>query len=60
MFDFIRSRTRAIGYALEGWWHVLRTQRNTWVHASISIAVIAICIWLRLPAQDWAVIILVL
>ncbi len=60
MISFLRSRIRAIAYAIEGWWHVLRTQRNTWVHASLSIAVIILGIWLELSPQDWAIIILTL
>ncbi len=58
MISFLRSRTRAIGYALEGWWHVLRTQRNTWVHASLSITVIVLGLWLRLSPPNWAILIL--
>lgn len=58
MISFLRSRTRAIGYALEGWWHVLRTQRNTWVHASLSIAVITLGFWLSLSRQEWAILML--
>jgi len=58
MKSFLLSRLRAITYAFEGWLHVLRTQRNTWVHASLSIAVIILGFWLRLSPQDWAIIIL--
>ncbi len=58
MLSFLRSRFRAIAYALEGWRHVLRTQRNTWIHTSLSIAVILLGFWLRLSPQDWAIIIL--
>ncbi|MBM3144189.1 MAG: diacylglycerol kinase family protein [Chloroflexi bacterium] len=58
MYPFLRSRARAIGYALEGWWHVLYTQRNTWVHASLSVTVIALGLWLHIAPQDWAIIIL--
>jgi diacylglycerol kinase (ATP) len=58
MINFFLSRARAIGYALEGWWHVLRTQKNTWVHTLASLAVISLGIWLQLSHQDWAIIIL--
>jgi len=58
MISFLSSRLRAIAYAIEGWWHVLRTQRNTWIHTGFSIAVILVSIWLRLPPRDWAVLIL--
>ncbi|MBE0410704.1 MAG: diacylglycerol kinase family protein [Anaerolineales bacterium] len=37
---------------------MIRTQRNAWIHATVSIAVILVCIWLRLDLSDWAIIIL--
>ncbi len=58
MVAFIRSRFKAIGFALEGWWYVLRTQSNTWVHASISVAVVVVCVWLKISTLEWAVIVL--
>ncbi|MCI0395522.1 MAG: diacylglycerol kinase family protein [Chloroflexi bacterium] len=51
-------RVKSFQYAFEGWWYVLRTQRNAWIHAVISLAVFALALWLRLSAQDWAVLIL--
>jgi len=58
MTRFFLSRAKAIGHALEGWWYVLRTQRNTWVHAIASLAVILMGFWLGLSPQDWSIIIL--
>ena len=55
MKSFFTSRTLSFGYAFRGWWHVLRTQRNAWVHAVISTAVIVVSLWLRLPPRDLAV-----
>ena len=55
MKSFISSRIRSFGYAFRGWWHVLRTQQNAWIHAIISTAVIIMALWLRLPARDLAV-----
>lgn len=55
MKSFIVSRIRSFGYAFRGWWHVLRTQQNAWIHAVISTAVIIVALWLRLPAHDLAV-----
>jgi len=55
MKSFFSSRTRSFGYAFRGWWHVLRTQRNAWIHAVISTAVIVVSLWLRLPPRDLAV-----
>lgn len=54
----LRRRARSFQYALAGWWHVLRTQPNAWIHAVISMLVLGVGLWLRLPGRDWAVIIL--
>ena len=56
MMEFLRSRVLAFRYAFAGWWYVIRTQRNAWIHAVISILVLILGLWLRLPARDWAVI----
>ena len=37
---------------------MIRTQRNAWIHAVVSIAVIAVSIWLPLNRYDWALIII--
>ena len=58
MKSFILSRIRSFGYAFRGWWHVLRTQQNAWIHTAISTAVIIVSLWLRLPPRDWAVLLL--
>ena len=55
MKSFLVSRMRSFGYAFRGWWHVLRTQQNAWIHAVISTAVIIVSLWLRLSARDLAV-----
>lgn len=52
------SRIKSFQYAFEGWWFVLRTQHNAWIHALVSVAVFALALWLGLPARDWAVLIL--
>ena len=58
MWNFIRSRVRSFGYAFRGFWYVLRTQRNAWIHAVIATLVFFLSLWLRLDARDWTVIIL--
>ncbi len=55
MKPFFSSRSRSFGYAFRGWWYVLRTQRNAWIHAIVSTAVIILSLWLELPARDLAV-----
>jgi diacylglycerol kinase len=56
--EFIISRVYSFEYAYHGWWHVMRTQRNAWIHAFFSTAVMLVSLWLRLPLRDWAVLIL--
>lgn len=56
--EFFYSRIQSFGNALRGWWYVLQTQHNAWIHAVIAVIVFVLGIWLRLPASDWAVIIL--
>ncbi|HSM57724.1 MAG TPA: diacylglycerol kinase family protein [Candidatus Sulfomarinibacteraceae bacterium] len=52
------SRLKSFQYAFEGWWYVLRTQRNAWIHAVISTGVVAVALWLGLSPGDWALLIL--
>ena len=58
MLSFLRSRSRSFRYAFEGWWYVIRTQKNAWIHAVVSFVVVLLGLWLDLPQRDWAVIIL--
>ena len=58
MIDFLRSRAHSFRFAFEGWWHVIRTQQNAWIHAVVSVTVILLGFWLQIPTRDWAVIIL--
>lgn len=57
MKNFFLSRLRAFGHAFRGWWYVLRTQRNAWIHAIITTLVLLVAFWLELPARDWALLI---
>ena len=58
MVSFLSSRARSFRYAFSGWWFVIRTQRNAWIHAMVSVTVILISLWLNLSPRDWAVIII--
>ena len=57
MNSFFHSRLLAFKYAIEGWWYVLRTQRNAWIHAFFSIFAIILSGWLHLGPRDWALLI---
>ena len=56
--EFFVSRAHSFEHAFNGWWYVLRTQRNAWIHAAISLAVLVVALWLHLPLRDWAVLFL--
>ncbi len=58
MGEFFRTRARSFRFAFAGWWYVLRTQRNAWIHAVASIFAISLGLWLGLAPHDWAIIIL--
>lgn len=58
MHEFLTSRARSFRSAFAGWWYVLKTQRNAWIHALVSVLVILLGLILRIPPRDWAVIIL--
>lgn len=57
MAEFLRLRARSFRYAFAGWWYVIRTQRNAWIHAVASALVITLGLFLRLPPRDFAVLI---
>jgi len=52
------SRLAAFRHAFAGWWYMLRTQRNAWIHALASLSVFALSLWLGLNRLEWAVIVL--
>jgi diacylglycerol kinase len=58
MISFLQSRAHSFRYAFHGFWFVLRTQKNAWIHAVISILVFLLAFWLRLDRRDWAIIII--
>lgn len=58
MKAFFVSRAHSFGYAFRGWWHVIKTQQNAWIHSVITLAVVAMGWWLGLTARDWAVLLL--
>ncbi len=58
MKSFFDTRIASFRYAFHGWSHVLRTQRNAWIHSGIATAVFIVGLWIGLPPRDWAVIIL--
>jgi diacylglycerol kinase len=56
--SFIRSRWYSFGHAFRGWFYVLRTQQNAWIHAVAASSVFIMALWLKLPPRDWAVLVI--
>ena len=54
--QFIAQRLRSFRYAFAGISYVIRTQRNAWIHAAISLGVIIVGVWLDLARIEWALI----
>lgn len=55
---FIRSRLKSLQHALVGWWYVIRTQQNAWIHALATVLVVIVAIWLKVTTRDWALLVL--
>ena len=55
---FLYSRIVAFGHAFRGWWYVLKTQHNAWIHSLFASVVILVGLWVGLKPLDWAVIVL--
>lgn len=58
MKSFRRSRIRSLRHAISGWWFVIRTQQNAWIHLLATTCVVVLAAWLHLPIRDWAVLIM--
>lgn len=58
LVGFLDSRLNAVRHAFAGWWYVLRTQRNAWIHAVISTVVFGLGLWAGLSTTDWAIVVL--
>ena len=52
------NRLAAFRHAFHGWWYVVRTQENAWIHALASAAVFVMSDWLGLDPTQWAIIFL--
>lgn len=52
------NRLAAFRHAFRGWWVVIRTQRNAWIHALATLSVLVLGLVLRIGWSDWAVLLL--
>jgi diacylglycerol kinase (ATP) len=53
-----RKFIRSINYARLGAEHVLRTQRNIWIHAGIGLLVLLAALWLKIERVEMALLVL--
>ncbi|HQA28920.1 MAG TPA: diacylglycerol kinase family protein [Brevefilum fermentans] len=60
MIKFFYTRLLSLRNAFIGWWYVIRTQKNAWIHAVATVVVCLVGFWLKLSMWDWAVIVLVI
>jgi diacylglycerol kinase len=58
MITFLQSRAHSFRCAFSGWWYVIRTQKNAWIHAIVSLLVAIIGLWVGLTLYEWALIII--
>src|SRR5579863_8548875 len=49
----IAERLKSFHYAFSGFWLMLRTQHNAWVHLAATVMVIAAGLVLKVSASDW-------
>jgi diacylglycerol kinase len=49
-----RSRIASFAHAFAGWWYVLKSQRNAWIHAVATVLVVAVGVWLGVDRLSWA------
>ena len=57
---FIKLRFLSFKNAFIGWWHVIKTQQNAWIHAVATFIVILVGFWVGLSLIKWAILILII
>ena len=57
---FLKERSNSFKNAFEGFLYALKTQKNAWIHAAITIFVVVLSFSLRLNLQEWVPILIVI
>jgi diacylglycerol kinase (ATP) len=60
MSNYIKSRFVSITNALNGLWHVLKSQQNAHLHLIATVIVILTGLWLGLSIANWVFLLLVI
>ncbi|MEM7802433.1 MAG: diacylglycerol kinase family protein [Chloroflexota bacterium] len=52
------NRIKSFQFAFEGWWFVIRTQHNAWIHAVATIVVVALGFFFQIELIEWGLLII--
>lgn len=52
------TRIRSFSHAFAGLRHVLRTQKNAWIHTIATVTIISLALWLKIEPREFAILIL--
>ena len=58
MRNFTRGRLFSFKYAFSGLRYVVRSQRNAWIHAAITIGVLILAVLLKISLVEWGILLL--
>ena len=58
--QFIRGRRNSFKFASSGFFYVLRTQKNAWLHLVATVVVVLLALWLQIDRLEWLAILLVI
>ena len=58
MRNFLYSRRKSFDYAFSGIFYVLRTQRNAWIHLTITILVCLAGFLFKLTSIEWMILVI--
>jgi len=56
---FIRGRKNSFQFAFSGFFFVLKTQKNAWLHLAATVVVVLLAFWLKIERLEWLAILLV-
>ena len=54
----LNKRVMSFRFAFDGCRYVMRTQRNAWIHALATLAVLLLAFWLEITRLEWALLVL--
>lgn len=56
--DFILERTRSVGYAMRGFWIILKTQHSIWVQTTVGVLILTASYLVGLERWEWCAVLL--